>query len=638
MLLLLLLNVQLAVGQKVAEGISYQAIVRSTTGIPVANQVVSVKISIYSGSASGALQWEEVTTTNTDTKGFVKLIIGKGASTGNGAAASFAAINWAGNSCYLKLAIDKTGGTSYVDLGSAQLLSVPYSFYALSCDQLTSLYLDELTDVTVPAAIAGKLLKWNGAVWMAAADNKSDTALFAYNSFHSIHADTSFYSYALNVPDSLLFAYYSDTAKFAFMAANAVKSTNAVHSDTAIYALNSAPLGWKVDGNTIGTATRSLGTIDAADLVLKTNNAEVVRINTAGNVQLNTSATGFKLAMNGNDGVMSNGTFGNGTVINTGAGTKLLWYSKRAAFRAGGSTASQWDDVNMGTYSFAAGYNCTVAGAYGFASGHSCIANSSYGSAIGRKAQAIGNSESWALGDSSSASSPRSLVIGKGCTASTNNASYAIGTLNTSTGGISIALGTHVVASGAYSFVLGYYASANQKAGGFVYADASSTAVTNATANNQFLVRASGGTIFYTDPLNTMGVVLPAGGGSWASVSDKNKKMNFIQLNEDEILTKIEKLKITSWNYAAQEKTIRHIGLQPQQFYKSFRIGDEQNAITDSDMDGITLLGIKALNNRIRSMAIINTTEELGSRLTALDHFKDLSSRLDEIERKLSGK
>jgi hypothetical protein len=637
-LFLFLVSVQFTKAQKVADGIFYQAIVRNNSGIPLTNQQVSVKLSIYSGSSTGTLQWEEVINTATDQNGLIKLIIGKGATTGSGASTSFGAINWSGNSFYLKLAIDKTGGTAYTDIGSTQLLSVPYAFYALSSDALTSFYLDQLADVNVPAPIAGKLLKWSGTFWIIANDKKSDTALFAYNSFHSIHADTSFYSYSLTIPDSVLFAYYSDTAKFAFNSSNAVKTAKAGHADTALYALKSAPIAWKMDGNTIGSATNALGTTDANDLVFKTNNTEMIRVSSAGTIQLASTATGFKLAMNGNDGMLLNGTFAAGTAINIGSGTRLHWYPKRAAFRAGGITATQWDDANMGDYSFATGYNSIASGLYSYASGNSSIASASYGSAFGRKAQAIGASESWAFGDSSAASTARSLVIGKGCSASVSNAAYAIGTYNVSTGAVSAAFGAHSTASGHYSIVFGYYGSSNQKTGSFVYADASSATVTKATANNQFLTRASGGTVFYTDPLNTMGVMLPAGGGSWASVSDKNKKENFKLVNAEETLAKVERLKITSWNYTSQDKTIRHIGLDPAYFYRAFHIGESNKTITDMDMDGITLLGIKALNDRLRSMAVLSTTEELESRLTAINHFTELNSRLDAIEYKLSKK
>ena len=46
----------------------------------------------------------------------------------------------------------------------------------------------------------------------------------------------------------------------------------------------------------------------------------------------------------------------------SGAGTRLMWYPDKAAFRVGRVTATQWDKVNVGNYSFASGYNCQASG------------------------------------------------------------------------------------------------------------------------------------------------------------------------------------------------------------------------------------------------------------------------------------
>ncbi|MBT5404267.1 MAG: hypothetical protein HOL28_12535, partial [Crocinitomicaceae bacterium] len=59
----------------------------------------------------------------------------------------------------------------------------------------------------------------------------------------------------------------------------------------------------------------------------------------------------------------------------------------------------------------------------------------------------------------------------------------------------------------------GYRANVSHK-GSFLYADASSTSATfYSTAENQFMVRAAGGTIFYSATDLSTGVTLPAGGG-----------------------------------------------------------------------------------------------------------------------------
>src|SRR3954468_6200413 len=93
LLVLILINVQYAHGQQIADGIPYQTVIRNSTGIPLINQFVHIKSAIYSDSITGKLQWEEVFAESTNQQGFLKLTIGKGASTGNGLSGSFSAIN-----------------------------------------------------------------------------------------------------------------------------------------------------------------------------------------------------------------------------------------------------------------------------------------------------------------------------------------------------------------------------------------------------------------------------------------------------------------------------------------------------------------------------------------------------------------
>lgn len=51
------------------------------------------------------------------------------------------------------------------------------------------------------------------------------------------------------------------------------------------------------------------------------------------------------------------GTFGgSGDIPASGAGTRMMWYPERAAFRVGRVTGNHWDDSNIGDYSTAMGY------------------------------------------------------------------------------------------------------------------------------------------------------------------------------------------------------------------------------------------------------------------------------------------
>jgi len=55
---------------------------------------------------------------------------------------------------------------------------------------------------------------------------------------------------------------------------------------------------------------------------------------------------------------------GTGTIPATGAGTRLMWYPAKAAFRVGEINETQWDPTNVGDYSMAFGINTMASGVY----------------------------------------------------------------------------------------------------------------------------------------------------------------------------------------------------------------------------------------------------------------------------------
>ncbi len=179
----------LAVSQSIANGIPYQTVLRDDTGKALPSKQVSFKMAILSGTANGVLQWEETVTKQTDQNGFVKFIIGKGITTGKGNTTSFSAIDWSKKSFYLNVSIDLNGGSDYKDIGTAQLWSTPYALHAASVDTLSSYYLDQLQDVSVPSPLLGRLLKWDASSWIAGEDSNLDTVRFSDQALNSLYGD-----------------------------------------------------------------------------------------------------------------------------------------------------------------------------------------------------------------------------------------------------------------------------------------------------------------------------------------------------------------------------------------------------------------------------------------------------------------
>jgi hypothetical protein len=72
-------------------------------------------------------------------------------------------------------------------------------------------------------------------------------------------------------------------------------------------------------------------------------------------------------------GLLVQGTYTGtpGTPPVSGAGARMMWYPRKAAFRAGSVTGTQWDDPNIGDYSVALGFSSTASGRYSTALGAS---------------------------------------------------------------------------------------------------------------------------------------------------------------------------------------------------------------------------------------------------------------------------
>ena len=105
------------------ESLNYQMIIHDESGKVVINQEVSVKISILIGSIDEAVIYSERHTVTTNQSGVVSLPIGEGTDkSGN-----FTSIDWTADKYFLKVELDTAGGTNYLEIGTTQILTVPYT-------------------------------------------------------------------------------------------------------------------------------------------------------------------------------------------------------------------------------------------------------------------------------------------------------------------------------------------------------------------------------------------------------------------------------------------------------------------------------------------------------------------------------
>lgn len=108
-------------------GINYQAVARNTDGTVLAEKNIRVRLSVIGGSATGDVQYREAHELLTNKLGLFTLRIGQG-QVDQG---TFAAIPWQDANQYLKVEVALDGGM-FADLGTTQLMSVPFALYAAS--------------------------------------------------------------------------------------------------------------------------------------------------------------------------------------------------------------------------------------------------------------------------------------------------------------------------------------------------------------------------------------------------------------------------------------------------------------------------------------------------------------------------
>jgi hypothetical protein len=110
---------------------NYQAVVRSPTGDILDNQNVSFEIVILQTSSTGTPVYTETHNATTNEYGLVTLKIGDGVTSDN-----LSSIDWGADDYFMKVSMDEEGGTDYQEMGTTQLLSVPYSLYSETAENI----------------------------------------------------------------------------------------------------------------------------------------------------------------------------------------------------------------------------------------------------------------------------------------------------------------------------------------------------------------------------------------------------------------------------------------------------------------------------------------------------------------------
>lgn len=182
----------IAIGQSMAQSpdaFNYQAVARDAAGDVLADQAIGIKVSLHNGSAGGVVDYSETFAPTTNEFGLFTLAIG----TGTVVSGDFSTISWGTAQYWLQVEMDPTGGVTYADMGTSQLLSVPYAMYAENTNAL-------------PAGSSGQTLRNNGTGWVA-----SD---FLVNTGSSVGIGTTTPSFNFELQSSQPYFYINSTGTY----------------------------------------------------------------------------------------------------------------------------------------------------------------------------------------------------------------------------------------------------------------------------------------------------------------------------------------------------------------------------------------------------------------------------------------
>ena len=104
-------------------GFNYQAVIRDAQGNLVANQSISLRITLLSGNT---VLYVEEKTAATNAYGVVSVVVGEGSAKQG----SFNEIDWSAGNISMKTEFDPEGGEAFEVIGTTQLHSVPTAEYA----------------------------------------------------------------------------------------------------------------------------------------------------------------------------------------------------------------------------------------------------------------------------------------------------------------------------------------------------------------------------------------------------------------------------------------------------------------------------------------------------------------------------
>ena len=113
--------------------------------------------------------------------------------------------------------------------------------------------------------------------------------------------------------------------------------------------------------------------------------------------------------------------------------------------------------------------------------------------------------------------------------------------------------------------------------------------------------------------------------GTLSQLSSRTQKENFRATDGQLLLAKLDKMPVPSWNYRGAPAAERHIGPVAEDFHAAFGLGASERYIAPTDMAGVALASVKALQEQVKVRDA--EIEKLEARLRALEARLDATGR-----------
>lgn len=258
------------------------------------------------------------------------------------------------------------------------------------------------------------------------------------------------------------------------------------------------------------------------------------------------STANNQFMINAHGGFAVVGVFETGDIPAEGAGTRLMWYPGKSAFRVGNVNNVQWNDQNIGNYSVAMGRDVRAGGTASLATGFLNSAQGTYSTAMGFSSTASGD-RSFALGSFATAQAFNSVVIGR------------------------------------YNELAGLPSTWNSADPLLVAGNGTST---SDRSNALTLLKNGNLTI----------------AGALTENSDRNNKHDIQPVDSGDILERLQTLPLSTWRYNHSPDAV-HLGPMAQDFHALFGLGEDETGIAGIDSTGVALAAIQGLMQQVDQQA-----------------------------------